>query len=87
MQTARRGIFGIEIAAAPVFFAARVFSGVEIVGHGMDPDRLLPAAYGMAGAFVVPVPCMLFRIYVRFDRKYRSETESNQKSHQTEEKQ
>ena len=43
----------------------------------MDPDKLLPAAYVMAGAFVVLVPCMLFRIYVKFDRKYRSENKSN----------
>ena len=65
MKKAQRIIFGIEIAAA------------EIIGGGMDPDKLLPAAYVMAGAFIVLVPCMLFRIYVKFDRKYRSENKSN----------
>ena len=77
MKKAQRIIFGIEIAAALVFFAAWLFSGAEIIGGGMDPDKLLPAAYVMAGAFIVLVPCMLFRIYVKFDRKYRSENKSN----------
>ena len=77
MKKAQRIIFGIEIAAALVFFAAWLFSGAEIIGGGMDPKKLLPAAYVMAGAFIVLVPCMLFRIYVKFDRKYRSENKSN----------
>lgn len=83
MKKLRRVLFGLEIAAALVFFAAWLYSGVEIFGGGMNPDRLLPAAYVMAGAFVVLVPCLVFRIYVKFDRKYRSE----QKSNPTEEKQ
>ena len=77
MKKARRVIFVIGIIAALVFFAAWLFSGAEIIGGGMDPDRLLPAAYVMTGAFIVLVPCMLFRIYVKFDRKYRSENKSN----------
>lgn len=77
MKKARRILFVIEIAAALVFLAAWLFSGAEIIGGGMDPDKLLPAAYVMAGAFIVLVPCMLFRIYVKFDRKYRSENKSN----------
>ena len=77
MKKVRRVVFVIEIIAALVFLAAWLFSGAEIIGGGMDPDKLLPAAYVMAGAFIVLVPCMLFRIYVKFDRKYRSENKSN----------
>ena len=77
MKKVRRVVFVIEIIAALVFLAAWLFSGAEIIGGGMDPDKLLPAAYVMAGAFIVLVPCMLFRIYIKFDRKYRSENKSN----------
>ena len=77
MKKAKRVLFAVEIIAALVFFAAWLFSLAEIVGGGMNPDRLLPAAYVMAGAFIVPVPCMLFRITVKFDRIYRSENKSN----------
>ena len=73
MKKAKRIVFGIEIAAALVLFAAWFYSALEIFGGGMDPDRLLPAAYVMTGAFLVLVPCLLFQIYVKFDRIYRSE--------------
>ena len=65
-------------AALLVFLAAWGYAAYEIFVRGTDPDRMLPAAYVMAGAFVVLVPCLLFRIYVKFDRKIRSETISNQ---------
>lgn len=77
MKKAQRVIFVAGIIAVLVFFAAWRFAGAEIIGGGMDPDKLLPAAYVMAGAFIVLVPCMLFRVYVKFDRKYRSENKSN----------
>lgn len=77
MKKAQRVIFVAGIIAALVFFAAWLFAGAEIIGGGMDPDKLLSAAYVMAGAFIVLVPCMLFRVYVKFDRKYRSENKSN----------
>lgn len=77
MKRTRRVVYGLGIAAALVFFAAWLFTAAEIFGGGMDPDRILPAAYVMAGAFVVLVPCLLSRIYVKFDRRYRSEQKSN----------
>ena len=68
----------ISLFAFPVFLGAFAYIGIELFGRGADPDRLLPAAYVVAGAFVVLVPCLLFRIYVKFDRKYRSENNPNQ---------
>ena len=61
-----------------VFLGSFAYMCAALFGRGADPDRLLPAAYVMAGAFVVLVPCLLFRIYVKFDRKYRSENNPNQ---------
>ena len=78
MKKAKRIVFGIEISAALVLLAMWLYSGVIIFGGGMDPDLLLPAAYVMTGAFIVLVPCLLFQIYVKFDRFYRSENNPDQ---------
>ncbi len=77
MKKAQRIFMVIGIAALLVFLCAWLSIGAALLGGDTDPDRLLPAAYVMAGAFIVLVPCMLFRIYVKFDRKYRSEIKSN----------
>ena len=77
MKKPGRILIPLGIAAFLVFLGAWVWLGVELFGRGTDPERLLPAAYVMAGAFIVLVPCLLYRVYVKFDRKYRSEYKSN----------
>ncbi len=77
MKKTQRIFMVIGIAALLVFLCAWLYIGAALLGGDTDPDRLLPAAYVMAGAFIVLVPCLLFRIYVKFDRKYRSENKSN----------
>ena len=75
----RTAVLIAAVAAGLVFLISWLYLGIEIFGNGADPERMLPAAYIMAGAFVVLVPCLLFRIYVKFDRKYRSENETKQR--------
>ena len=75
----RTAVLIAAVAAGLVFLISWLYLGIEIFGNGADPARMLPAAYIMAGAFVVLVPCLLFRIYVKFDRKYRSENETKQR--------
>ncbi len=67
----------VGVSALLVFLASWGYLAYEIFVRGTDPDRMLPAAYVMAGAFLVLVPCLLYRIYVKFDRKYRSENKSD----------
>ena len=77
MKKAARILIPLAAVSLLVFLAAWIYMAAEIFGRGIDPDRILPAAYVMAGAFAVLVPCLLFRVYVKFDRKYRSENKSN----------
>ena len=85
MKKTSVAVICLAAVAFLVFAGAFAVLTAGIFYRGIDPDRLLPAAYVMAGAFVVLVPCLLYRVYVKFDRKYRSETNPNQ--NQTEEKQ
>ena len=73
----QKAIYFLGILAFLIFLGTWAYLGYEIFIAGVDPDRLLATAYTMAGAFIVAVPCLLFRIYVRFDRRYRSENNSN----------
>ncbi len=66
-----------HVSALLVFLASWVYVGIGIFGRGADPDVLLPAAIVMAVSFAVAVGCSLYRVYVKFDRKYRSENKSN----------